>query len=372
MHWGSWNHRSVLTLAISLQLAVAASAPPTDPARPPRDTVPVLYTGADFGSQALFSPLTVLLNKGFDHLQADNAQRRIWTLPIGRSLGGAPLDALLHPVRAIEHYPGWKRWLATEIFPVHLNAQDARWAVNYSEHLVAGGLTYRALAQWYDGRGFPMPRLWAGVTTFSASMLNEAMEFVGADSAASSTVADLYVFDLGGILLFNWDPLVRFFAGTLQASDWSTQASFTFPNGELQNNGQYYVIKAPLPKTDTRMFFRFGMGVQGGLSRPVRDGHSVTMAVGVDTDARLVDPVTRDESITMKLSGGVYWDRNNSLLASLTAGPTRNQVVLNVFPGVLPGAAQSVGAWAVWTRDGRLMMGLTSGRLLGAGIGYAR
>ena len=362
----------MLTLALSLQLVVGAPPAPTEPPKPLRDTVPVLYTGADYGTQALFSPLTVVLNKGFDHLQAANAQRRIWKMPIGRAMTGAPLDALLNPVRAIEHYPGWKRWFATEIFPVNFTVKDARWAVNYSEHMVAGGLTYRALAQWYDVHGFPVPRLWAGVTTFGASMLNEAMEFVGTDTAASSTVADLYVFDLGGILLFNWDPLVRFFAGTLQASDWSTQASFTFPNGELQNNGQYYITKIPLPKTDTRLFFRFGMGVQSGVSRPIRNGHSLTLALGVDTDARLVDPVTRDESITTKFSGGIYWDRSNSLLASLTAGPTDNQVVLNVFPGVLPGAAKRVGTWAVWTRDGRLMMGLTSGQLLGAGIGYAR
>jgi hypothetical protein len=359
----------VLTLALSLQLAASvATAAPTQA----RDSVPVLYQRVDYGTQALFSPLTVILNKGFDHLQADNSQRNIWILPIGRSLAGAPLDALQHPVRAIEHYPGWRRWFATEIFPVNFTVKDARWAVNYSEHMVAGGLTYRELAQWYDAHGFPMPRLWSGVTTFGASMLNEAMEFVGTDTAASSTVADLYVFDLGGILLFNWDPLVRFFAGTLQASDWSTQASFTFPNHELQNNGQYYITKLPLPKTDARLFFRFGMGVQSGLSVPVRGANSLTLALGVDTDARVVDPATRDESITTSFSGGVYWDRNNSLLLSLTAGPTENQVVLNVFPGVLPGVARSVGTWVVLTRDRQLLWGLTSGHLLGAGIGYGR
>jgi hypothetical protein len=328
--------------------------------------------GVDYGSQALFSPLTVVLNKGFDHFQADNASREIWKLPIGRSLGGAPMDALRHPIRAIEHFPGWKKWFATEIFPFHFTVKDARWAVNYSEHFVAGGLTYRALAQWYDAHGFPAPRLFAGVTTFGSSMLNEAMEFIGSDSAASSTVADLYVFDLGGILLFNWDPIVRFFAGTWQAADWSTQASFTFPNGHLQNNGQYYITKLPLPKTESRLFFRFGMGVQAGLSRAVGAGNSVTLAAGVDTRERLVDPTTRDESILTNMSAGFYWDRNNSLLASLTAGPTENQLVLNVYPGVLPGAARGVGSWVVFTRDRQVLFGLTSGRALGTGLGYGR
>jgi hypothetical protein len=359
-----------LGLAFQLAVALAANVPDTTGARAAADSVPRLYSRAAYGSQAVFSPFTVLLNKGFDHFQARGANRdvREFRFDQVRVIG---LDALLHPGRAIEHYPGWGEWLRTEILPLGFTTKDARWAVNYSEHLVAGGLTYRQLGQWYAAHGFPVPRVWAGLTTFGASLLNEAAEFQDSDRAASSTVADLLVFDLGGIVMFSWDAPVRFFVNTLQASDWSTQASFMFPNGELQNNGQYYVLKIPVPKTETRLFTRFGMGFQAGLTRVIAD-HGVSVALGFDTQVRNVDPVTRDETIGTVFSGGLYVDRENSLLTSLTAGPTDNRVVLNVFPGVLPGPLRELGMWSAYTRDRTVLYGLVYRRLYGVGVGYAR
>jgi hypothetical protein len=355
-------------LGLALQLAAAIAATPAEPAR--ADSVPLLYTRAPYGTQALFSPLSVILNKGFDHIQQRDANRdlRKFNFDAVRVIS---LDAILRPKRAIEHYPGWKEWLRTEILPLGFNGQDARWAVNYSEHLIAGGLTYRELAQWFAAHGYPIPRVLSGITTFGASMLNEAAEFQTSDRAASSTVADLLVFDLGGILLFSFDWPVRLFAGRLQAADWSTQASFMFPNGDLQNNGQYYIVKIPLPKTKTRWFSRFGMGYQTGLTRIVA-GHGVSAAIGFDTEFRFVDPITRDERIETYFSGGLYIDRENSLLASIAAGPTNNRIVLNVFPGVLPNVARDLGVWASYTRQKTLLVGLVHRRLLGVGAGYAR
>ena len=361
----------MIVLGLLLQLAApinsdsgAAGSPGNSPA------MPRLYTRASYGSQSVFSPLSVILNKGFDHFQSRNASRDLWRFPFATA-SQVPLDALRHPARAIERYPGWNKWLRTEVLPMGFSSEDARWAVNYSEHLMAGGLTYRMLAEWFESRRYPAPRVWAGVTTFGASFLNEAAEFAGGGTAVGSTVADLYVFDLGGILLFSFDWPVRLFGGTLQAADWSTQASLMFPNGELQNNGQYYIMKIPLPKTRTRLFARFGMGLQGGVSQPIGDGGSISVSMGADTEVRNVDPVTKDETIVMRPAGGIFWDRHNSLLASLVAGPTDNRVVLNVYPGVLAGMAGDLGFWAAQTRHGP-QFGLVHRRVLGLGFCYAR
>ena len=361
----------MLGIALLLQLAVAQ---PVDSsiagAKAAEARTPRLYKSLPYGSQSVFSPLTVIANKGFDHFQANNASRDLRRFDFGAM--EVAVDALRNPVGAIEHYPGWSKWLRTEIFPLGFNGQDARWAVNYSEHMIAGGLTYRKLAEWFEAHDYPVPRLLSAITTFGASALNEAAEFQGQRVAASSTVADLYIFDLGGIILFNWDWPVRFFGGTLQASDWSTLASVTLPNGHLQNNGQYYIIKVPLPKTDSRFFARFGMGVQGGLTQPIGKGEALSLALGVDTEVRHVDPVTRNETIALAFSGGVYWDRDNSLLASLTAGPTDNRIVLNVFPGVLPGFGENFGVWSAYTKDRQVLFGVVHRRLLGMGLGYGR
>jgi len=339
---------------------------------PARDTTArLLYSGLPYGSQRYFSPVTVLLNKGFDHFQARNASREVWRFPYRNAMQHAVFDALLRPRAAIEYYPGARTWWRTEVLPLSLKPSDARWAVNYTEHLLAGGLTYRMLGEWYAEHDVPWPRAFAAATTFAAGMMNEAAEFPTAERAASSSVADLYVFDIGGILLFNWNPLVRLFAGRLQAADWSNQATFTMPDGDLRNTGQYYILKVPLPAQRWRVFLRGGMGVQGGLTRRLDHDLSLSTALGLDTEVRNVDPVTRDESIRLKLGGGVYLDRRNSLLASLTVGPTVQRVTLNVYPGVLPGALRDVGVWGAATRDGRAVFGLVHGRALGLGVGYS-
>ena len=359
-----------LSLVLQAAATVALTAPEPPKAPVPRDTIPILYSKASEGSRSLFSPISVLLNKGLDHFQARDSNRDLREFNFN-SIRLVVFDAITNPVRAIEHYPGWSKWLRTEILPLGYKKDDARWAVNYSEHMIAGGLTYRKLGQWYAAHGYPAPRLLAGVTTWAASALNEAAEFQTSTRAASSTVADLLVFDLGGIILFSWDAPVRFFTEKLQAADWSTQASIMFPNGQVQNNGQYYIVKVPLPKTKTRFFTRFGMGLQSGFTRVIAD-HGVSLAAGFDTQYRFVDPITQDERIGTFFSGGMYVDRDNSLLFSLGAGPTNNRVVMNVYPGLMPGVGRDLGFWAAYTRDKTVLLGLVHRRLLGVGAGYAR
>jgi hypothetical protein len=361
----------VVALALVMVLgaggALRSQSPAADTTRPRAGRV--VYQRLPYGSQAYFSPVTVLLNKGFDHFQAKNARRDVWRFPYDRAFRNGVFDAIVNPGRAIEFYPGWNRWLRNEVLPLTYTTEEARWVVNYTEHLLAGGMTYRALDEWFRVRDVPAPALWAALTTFGAGMLNEAVENPDVASASASSVADLLVFDLGGILLFNWDPLVRFFGGTLQGADWSYLATFTAPNGELRNSGQYYILKVPMPWTRTRLFLRGGMGVQAGASRRVRGEHSVTLALGADTEVRNVDPVTRDESIRVKFGGGLYWDRRNSLMASINFSPNADAVKVNVYPGVLPGPGRTLGTWVALTREGHLMGGIVSTRALGLGAG---
>lgn len=378
---------AVAAMAAMAAVLVAANAAAQSPARDSGATDPVavarpgapppqraragqaLYQRLEYGSQGYFSPLTVLLNKGFDHFQASNARKDIWRFPYQRAFRNGVFDAIENPGRAIAYYPGWHQWVRTEVLPLTFTHQDARWFVNYTEHLIAGGLTFRELDEWYRVRNVPAPRMLAAMTTFGAAMINEAVENPDVAHASSSSVADLLVFDLGGIVLFNADPLVRFFGGTLQAADWSNMATFTVPNGQLRNSGQYYILKVPLPLTETRLFLRGGMGVQAGLSRRVRGDNSLTMALGADTEIRTVDPVTRDEAIRLRFGGGLYWDRRNSLLASFNVSPNADLAKLNVYPGVLPGVGRELGAWVGLTREGHLMAGIVSRRALGLGIG---
>jgi len=306
------------------------------------DSVESFHQGRRYGSESLFSPVTVILNKGFDIVQLESSSRYIWDFPYRNGFTRFLPDVVFHPASAVERNPGWGQWLRTEVLPLSLG--DARWVVNWTEHLLGGGLTYRRLADWYAVRGLSHPKLVAGVTTMAAAALNEVVEHPDVTLGTSSSVADLWLFDLGGVLLFTWDRPARWAVRYLELADWSNMASFVLPSGELENNGQYLVMKVPLPRVDERLFVRLGLGVQFGITTPLDGEHALTGAVGVDTRGRVVDGATGRETIEFMYSGGLYLDRNNSLLASITfRDQDPRRLAVNVYPGVGPGPLEGLG-----------------------------
>jgi hypothetical protein len=329
-----------------------------------------VFSALPYGSHALTSPATLFLTKGYEIMQLHNHRRDLWTFPYGKA-GSAVWDAVIHPVAAVERGGGWGRWLREEIFPIAQEPSEAKWFPNYTEHLIGGGMSARILAEWYEARGFPHPYVWGGVTVMAASYMNEVVENRGETVGSSGNVADLYVFDLGGIFLLRWDPLARFLTRTLRMSDWSPISGLTFPEGEIHNTGQYYAYKIPLPWTErTRILWRLGLGSQVGATYALDAEHSLGIGFGVDTERRHVDPVTLEESIEVVRSMGIFWDRNDSLLASLMLSERRESMVaVNVYPGVLPGVGRDLGMWATVARDRTFRLGLAHRRALGLGAG---
>jgi hypothetical protein len=335
------------------------------------DTSSLYYHGYPYGTQAIFSPLSVIVNRGYDIFQLGAARtgRNPWRFPYRNGVENVLLDAILHPAAAIERYPGWSVWLRTEVFPLSIG--HASWVVNWTEHFLGGGLTHRGLAEWYERHGAPVPMLLAGTTSMVVAALNEILEHPDATEVSASSVADLWVFDLGGVLFFSWDGPARWLQRNLKVTSWPQMGSFTLPDGEIQNNGDYNVMKIPLPFEDKSLLLRFGLGVQLGLSQKLDAEHSFSAALGLDTRGRVVDEATGAESITMIYGGGLYYDRNNSLLASLTLSAAQNRVALNLYPGLFPGPLEDVGLWLVFPRGDRSIgFGLASTHLLGVGLGY--
>lgn len=327
-------------------------------------------TGYTYGSHALLGPATMFLTKGYEIMQLHNHRRDIWSFPYGHA-SSAVWDAVIHPAAAVRRGGGWKRWLKEEVFPIAQEPSEAKWFPNYTEHLIGGGMSTRLLSEWYEDRGFRHPYVWAGVTVMASAFMNEVVENRGETVGSAGNVADLYVFDLGGIFLLRWDPLARFLTQTLRMSDWSPIPGLTFPEGEIHNAGQYFAYKIPLPGLKrTRLLWRLGLGSQMGLTQALDDEYSLGVGFGVDTERRHVDPVTLEESIEVVGSMGVFWDRNDSLLASLMLSQRlESMATLNVYPGVLPGAGADMGAWATLTRDRALRFGVVHRRMLGLGAG---
>lgn len=341
--------------------------------RYPRDTTRLLHHGYDYGSDATFSPLSMMAHKGYEILQMQRADRRILRMDYGTLWHNGVVQPLRYPASAIQRFGGWGRFTRVELLPLGFSLDEMNWFVNWTEHLFAGGLTMRKLDEYYRAHNIPAPRVMAALTTYAASAMNEMQEYPAARGAIAATVADLLFFDTAALLMFHFDAPARFFVKTLRASDWSPMAGFTLPEQELWNNGTYYALKPPIGLDRTRLFVRGGMGAQLGLSRLLGDGvHSVSVGLGGDAQVRRVDPVTGHETVGFAPAGGVFYDRNESLLWSVTTSPGENLVSVNVYPGVLPGKARVLGVWGVYSRSGHLSLGLLHRKSLGLGLGLGR
>jgi hypothetical protein len=341
----------------------------SEPANP--DVGPYFYRGLPYGSEAYYGPLAVILNKGFALSLMEGGTRRLADFPYGiRSVA----DALAHPTAAIERQGGLWRFVREEMLPLSWSPDGIKWWTNYTGHLIEGGIHWRQLKEWYEAHGVPLAGLMSGITTMSAALLNEAYESNGATAGSAATVADLYFFDLAGIVLFSFDGVSRFFSRTLNANLWTGQASLVFPAGETDNNASHVYFKIPWsPIPNSSLFLWNGIGFLVGLSLHRGDGLDISFGAGTDAAGRTLDPVTGREMATLTFGAGLFVDRNGSLLASAHVSQVHHRLLrLNVYPGVLGGPGENLGAWMILSHDFEVRFGISNRFWLGAGLGLGK
>lgn len=344
--------------------------PPSQPVPPARSRY--FYFGYDYGSQSLYSPLWVFVNRGYDVLQDHVAGRNVFSLEYRHNAQNV-LDNLAHPFSRISE-SGWKAFVTQELLPLSFTKDTVRWAPNYALHLLGGGTTYTAMTEWFEAHEVPLPRLFSGMTLLAAAFLNETIENKGVVGTNTDCIADIYFFDLGGILLFSFDAPNRFFSRTVTLSDWSLQPSFTFPSGDLHNQGNYFAARWPLPFWPRlRLFSWFGEATTGGLSFAIDDEYSLSAVVG-GAATHLVNHSTGvvRNTVDFARTAAIFFDRRNSLLASLQVTDVEDYFIhLNIYPHALTPRGPAVGLWSVVDKHARAAVGISFSRLLGMGSGYS-
>jgi hypothetical protein len=359
--YGFWR-----ALAAGILVAVAA-------ARPVRcdEDVRYFYHRYDYGSQSLYNPLWVFVNRGYDVLQDHVATSNIFRVDY-RLNGGNVLSNLAHPFSAISS-DGWGTFLTEEVFPLRFGAHTARWVPNYSLHLIGGGVSYTGLREWFEDHRAPLPRLCSAATLMAAALVNESLENKGIRGRNTDAIADVYIFDLGAIALFSIDAVNRFFSSQLVIADWSLQPAFTGPHGELHNQGNYFSAKWSLPfYPRLRLFSYFGEVTTAGLSVRLKDGYSISAAAGEAVD-RLVNSSTKvvESAVGFAPTAAAFLDRNESLLASLQVADLEDDLVhLNLYPHLFDQRGPAIGFWTVVDKRGRVALGISLSQLLGMGAGY--
>jgi hypothetical protein len=329
------------------------------------------YTGKDYGSESLFNPFSLMINGGYDVTQLQSVSNKITGHHYAAMAHNVAGNLFVHPFKSIELY-GWKKFLTTEFFPLSFKVEDLQWVPNYQQHLIGGGMLYTAMKEWYEDHNCPVPWLLSSISIMGQHYLNEIMETGPYEGYSVDEISDIYIFDLGGILLFSFDNVNEFFSKTLNLSDWSLQATIALPDGRV-NAGQYFSMKWKLPFSENySLFYRYGMGALFGLSKKVNTEDNFSAGFGFKSK-HLVDVKNpyRQRTIETSWHAGVFYDRNNSLLASLVmSGVKEYFCMIDVYPGIIKFRNFSPGIWSVIGRNGELTMGITTRYVFSLGYGF--
>jgi hypothetical protein len=339
-------------LAIALALFVAGT--------PAFAQESLFYQNLEFGSQATFNPLTIVLNDAFDVMQQGSWDREIGRIPYGD--GWATVKrTLLHPGATVSGYGAW-RLIRSELLPLSTRGGGGgQWLPNYQLHLIGGGVLFATTREWYQAHGFTHPGVWSTGTMMAERLLNETIESVGFDGYNADALMDLLVFDPAGMLLFSSPRVRRFMSTRLRLRSWPLQPAVGVSRGTLENAGSYFSVQWRLPGLKRwHLFYYFGMNNMLGAAYRWDSGLGLSAGGGLHA-SRLItlDEATNRKTAVLTGTAGVFLDRHGSLLASLVySGVHDRQFSLNVYPGLVPGGKFSPGFWAQRGRDGGVLMGV--------------
>jgi hypothetical protein len=306
------------------------------------------YHGNSYGSQGNFNPANVIINGGYGIWQVypHVLDRNLLKAPY-RSWWGNTWDDIRNPVSTVKQF-GLKKFLTTEIFPLSGDINQSQFIPNYFLHGIGAGMLSRETEEWYGWHGFKNARLLSFFSMYAYHLLSEVVENKGSTKLSVDAVADLYVFDLGGILLFYNEGVCRFFSHKLGLSEWSLQPAYNWKTGQLENMGQFYVMRYPQRSgPGWSLFVHYGLHGMVGLSRKDKRGHSISFAAGLMVEnLREVDSTAPGlvKTADITWSGGVFYDINNSAMFSATfSGYRHNRLKINLYPGLVEWKGLSPG-----------------------------
>jgi hypothetical protein len=326
------------------------------------------YRGHRFGSEATFNPAIKLLQGGFYILDTDNRSNNPFVIQYANGFTNVMWN-LTHPFAAIDEY-GWNRFVTSELLP-NPSRRSAQWVPNYFGHILGEGMTFRATEEWYRYHGYPHATRLALVTTLLQSLLNEVVENGAYRGTNVDPIADLYIFNPLGILLFRSDKVAAFFSTTLHMAYWPRQLLLDPISGTFENVGHDFIFKyAGANSGRFGLFASYGTHSLMGLTYRRFPHYSLSLGGGVMAK-ELVDahPGRPSRSITATIvpALGLFYDRENSLLFSVVVAPRKDdKASFNVYPGVLRIAGTTPGLSLALGGTRRLSFGI---HLVGVPIG---
>ncbi len=355
------TRRFLTTMLLGLVLGFAVPGAAQDDAVAD-STVYYFYHGRDEGAESLGTPTRLIVNGGFGILQMENRSNQLDEIQWANGWRNL-WHNLGNPIEAIDQR-GWWDFISTEILPFSVNRQSSQYWPNYMNHLIGGGMSYRRMREYYTWHDIPHANL-AAITTLTAyHLLNETVEMNDRTGWRVDPIADVYIFDVAGVLVFSSDTVSRFFGRTLNMADWSFMPLYDPETGNLENVGQNYMVRLGLGRTmPWSLFYHWGNGGELGLTHNVGGQHNVSFGAGFV--AKNLDDVDEfAETVDLVRSAGLFYDRGGNLMAGILFAPDKDsRWRLNVYPGLLRLGPFKPGFTVIVAEDSDVLAGITFGNL---------
>ena len=292
----------------------------------------------NYGSDANFNPFSLLINGAYDMMRVNRSNKSI-TNP-SYKLGMKNLnDNLLHPFYNI-NYLGYGNFFRQEIFDYTFSDMTAAsYLPNYALHVLGNGMEYAKLAEWYDYHNVSHPHLLSFITTVSYQYINEVMENSSYQGTNVDPIADMLIFNPAGIILFSTNPIKKLFSEKIPIYSWPLQSMLNPSNLYMENTGQQYASKLQVGKNQNfSLFFNWGLSAVFGVSYKLTTENNISIGVGSFMNNLIKEEYKNNRFISgyIDYAIGIYYDKNNSLLAStLITGPKAYNIRINLYPNII-------------------------------------
>lgn len=317
----------------------------------------IFYRPQAVGSEALYNPFASFLTYTLDSTQIRGS---FGTDDFSDHLD-IVLDNLTHIDRSVRREGGYREFINTEIVPIDADDLSKSKAAlpNYALHLFGGGLLFRKDAEYFAQRGVAYPRTLAAIVGMVAEVLQEGTEKPRTDY--TDEIADVLLFRPLGMWLFSDDLRARWIRRTLAPVDWPYLLMYDLDNHAALNAGVSYVLRPPRQETGKPGFFAYlGLTNLFGMAHPLGSGSSFSWGVGVATESIKPNHV--------RVAGGVFYDRNSSLLwSAIINGTEQLRLRANIYPGAFWSARQRIGVFVGLTDENKPAFGLQFGLPIGLG-----
>lgn len=304
------------------------------------------------GSDAAFTPFTLLINGSVDALRLSPDAGRDLTALKWKTDFKNVWKNLTDPVGSIRAY-GWENFRRQELFNLSFNVDDLQFIPNLADHVIGYGMQYAKVSEWYNAHGYGSPVLLGIGTSLVYQFINEVVQNGGISYVNVDCVADIYIYNTLGFVLFSFDDMKRFFSETMQLNDWSLQPLYIPRNHHLENAGQEFVMRYTLPFAERYApFICWGVNSIAGLSYRYDEVNRISVGIGNAISGMTTKYRGEFLSATPNFERaiGLFWDNDGSLLAGLiVCGQKSANAQLNVYPGLVdlygirPGCYLGVG-----------------------------